>query len=62
MLLKEAAEDTHGFDILLMTRYLTNEIKAESDALRHAGNNVEILLIPDILQEQQPPEGGESHV
>jgi uncharacterized protein (DUF58 family) len=61
MLLKEASEDVRGFDILLMTRYTTDEILAESDALRRAGNKVEILLIPDYQQEQQPPEGGELH-
>jgi len=58
MLLKEAVEVVRGFDILLMTRYITSDIIAESDALRRAGNKVEILIIPDCLQEQQPPEGG----
>jgi len=59
MLLKEAAQNVRGYDILLMTRYITDEIVLESNALRHAGNKVETLLIPDDPQEQIPPEGGE---
>jgi len=47
MLLKEAVENTRGYDVLLMTRYITKEITEESDALRRAGNKVEIMLIPD---------------
>jgi len=61
MMLKEASVDVRGFDILIMTRYITNEILAESEALRRVGNKVELLIIPDCLQEQQPPEGGEIH-
>jgi len=61
MLLREASEDVRGFDVLLMTRYITNEILVESEALRRGGNKVEILIIPDCLQEQPPAEGGALH-
>ena len=47
MLLREVVKDARGFDILLMTRYVTNEIFVESEALRRAGNKVEIFVIPD---------------
>ena len=60
MLLKEASADVRGFDILLMTRYVTKEIMAECDELRKAGNKVETFVIPDILQERQLPRGGEA--
>jgi len=62
MMLKEAAGIVRGFDVLLMTRYITNEILAERDALHRAGNKVEILLIPNAIQEESPPEGGVVHV
>jgi len=62
MLLKEATEDVRGFDILLMSRYITDEIMVESEALRRVGNKVEILLIPDYTHEQLPPVGGDIHV
>jgi len=56
MLLRSAVEFVKDSDVLLVTRFLTDEIKAESDALRRAGNKVEIFIVPDNLAEQQSPE------
>jgi len=53
MLLREAVEDVRGFDILLMTRYVTKEITTEYDALRRAGNKTEIFVIPDAPDSSQ---------
>jgi len=47
MLLKEATGIVRDTDILLMTRYMTNEIEIEINALRKAGNKVEVFTIPD---------------
>jgi len=58
MLLREAAETVKDTDILIMTRYMTEEIDVESASLRHAGNKVEIFIIPDDPVVQRSPEGG----
>jgi hypothetical protein len=58
MLLKEAAEDKRGCDILIMTRYMTKEIDIEIDSLRRVGNKVEAQIIPDPLTEHTVAEGG----
>jgi hypothetical protein len=60
MLLREAAEDKRGYDILVMTRYMTKEIDIEIDSLRQMGNKVEALIIPDPLSESHALEGGDS--
>jgi len=57
-LLKEAAEDKRGYDILVMTRYKTKEIDIEIDSLRRAGNKVEAFLVPDPITEHPVVEGG----
>jgi len=59
MLLREAVEVIKDTDVLIMTRYMTEEIGIESETLRRAGNKVEIFLIPDSLPGQQSPDGGE---
>ena len=51
MLLQEASKVVRDTDILLMTRYLTTEIQIEIEALRHAGNKVEVFTIPNIKNE-----------
>ena len=50
-LLREAAQTEKNADILLMTRFVTNEIQAEVESLRRSGNLVEILLIPDLISD-----------
>jgi uncharacterized protein (DUF58 family) len=60
MLLMEAAEIVRDSDILLMTRYMTKEIEIEIDALRRAGNKVEVLTIPDITEKPSPEGGAQS--
>ena len=47
MLLREMAASVNHKDILVMTRYLTNEILAECELLRKAGSKVEILVTTD---------------
>jgi uncharacterized protein (DUF58 family) len=59
MLLREAAGDKRGYDILIMTRYKTKEIDIEIDSLRHAGNKVEALIIPNPSPEYMMAEGGD---
>ena len=59
MLLREAAQVVKDTDILIMTRYKTDEMNIEIDSLRHAGNKVEIFIIPDQPTEQRFGEGGE---
>jgi len=60
MMLREAAEVVKDMDILLMTRYMTKEILIEIDALRNAGNKVEVFTIPDIPGELSPVRRGEN--
>ena len=43
-LLSEVGESITDADILLMTRYVTDEIKAEAGKLRRLGNKVEIFI------------------
>jgi len=57
--LKDAAGEKYGFDILIMTRYMTKEIRTEMDLLRQAGNKVEALLIPDLSPKHLAVEGGD---
>ena len=58
MLLREAVGTVRDMDILLMTRYITDEINIESEALRRAGNKVEVFIVPDSPAMRQSPEGG----
>jgi len=57
---RELLKPSHGgvkdTDILIMTRYLTNEIEEDITALRRAGNKGEVFLIPDFSAGTQ--EGG----
>ena len=58
MMLQEAAAIVKDSDVLLMTRYLTDEINMEVEALRRAGNKVEVFTIP-VISEDQLPAGGD---
>jgi len=53
MLLKEAACVVRDMDILLMTRYMTDEIQTEINTMRRAGNKVEVFTIPDLPEDQE---------
>jgi vacuolar-type H+-ATPase subunit F/Vma7 len=59
ILLGEASGENRGYDILIMTRYMTKEISNEIESLRHAGNKVEALIIPDPLLKHEMAEGGD---
>jgi len=52
MMLNEAAGIIRDTDILIMTRYMTEEIDHEVNTLRLTGNKVEIFIIPDLTAEQ----------
>jgi len=60
MLLQEASKVVRDTDILLMTRYMTEEIQTEIDTLRRGSNKVEVFTIPD-LREEEGANGGEGY-
>jgi len=50
-LLKEATQFVKDSDVLLVSRYMTQEIEEQSNMLKRLGNKVEALIVPDILSE-----------
>jgi len=52
-LIRETASIIKDEDVLIMTRYVSDEIITECNNLRKAGNKVEIFIVPDSLTERR---------